>query len=625
MIDDRFPPSANGHKPFPSNVRESMQPLNSTPAEPTSSSPDLAEPRLDVELTEKHADGNRLVLISIDGREVVRQTAVVDTAEQRATLIDAVREQFALSEEGVAVIDQEIVQAAAEQDARLRLAAETTPTESKARRGLGANEILSLVEGMHLFHSPEKKSYALVVNGNQYEAMPLDGSAFRSHLSRLVYKQYGRTASDQTMKEAIGVLDGRALYDSAEEPVFIRYAAHGDRYYVDLAGPACPYIEIDAEGWRPCLRPPINFIRPNGMHSMPQPVPGGKFEDLRPFVNVDEQDWPLFKAYLLAAALPKGPYPVLFLQGEQGSAKTTTEKLIGNLLDPRHAGVRAESRSIQDLMIAGSNCHLLQFDNMSFISDAMSDALCRISSGCGFGVRALYKEREETLLQVQKPIAINGIEDLAMRGDLMDRSIILYLPRITEDKRRSDERFWEEFEQVRPRVLGVLFSAVSAFLRNRHTVRLEQKPRMADFVERVVAAEAALELAPGEFQAAYEANRASLHALALESSPLTDPMRKFVSTNVRFNRGEWRGTATELLGHLRFLSDADDRTVSNGWPKNACKLSGRLKRLCPHFKAIGIEIDFQKGEQRIIVLRRLPGFRPMSGMGGFDENANGGS
>ena len=42
-------------------------------------------------------------------------------------------------------------------------------------------------------------------------------------------------------------------------------------------------------------------------------------------------------AWMLAALRPKGPYPVLVLQGEQGSSKSTTERLLRASVDPNTA------------------------------------------------------------------------------------------------------------------------------------------------------------------------------------------------------------------------------------------------------------------------------------------------
>jgi ABC-type phosphonate transport system ATPase subunit len=67
----------------------------------------------------------------------------------------------------------------------------------------------------------------------------------------------------------------------------------------------------------------------------------------------------LIVAWLLAALRARGPYPLLAISGEQGSAKTVLSKLLKALIDPNAAPVRALSREERELMIAANNGYQL--------------------------------------------------------------------------------------------------------------------------------------------------------------------------------------------------------------------------------------------------------------------------
>jgi hypothetical protein len=150
---------------------------------------------------------------------------------------------------------------------------------------------------------------------------------------------------------------------------------------------------------------------------------------LRRFVNVrSEEDWKLLVAWLIQAFRPTGPYPILILQGEQGSAKTTTARILRAITDPSSTPVRTVPRGEHDLMIAANNSWVVTIDNLSGLQPWLSDALCRLSTGGGFGTRTLYENDEETLFDAMRPIILNGITDIATRPDLLDRAIILTLP-----------------------------------------------------------------------------------------------------------------------------------------------------------------------------------------------------
>jgi hypothetical protein len=129
------------------------------------------------------------------------------------------------------------------------------------------------------------------------------------------------------------------------------------------------------------------------------PERGGSIEALASLLNLSSRDdFVLIVAWLLASFRFGGPYPLLAISGEQGSAKTVLSKLLRALVDPNTAPVRALAREERDLMIA-ANGYLLAFDNLSRLSPWVSDALCRLASGGSFAVRQLYTDDEEVLFQ----------------------------------------------------------------------------------------------------------------------------------------------------------------------------------------------------------------------------------
>src|SRR5262249_31989199 len=169
------------------------------------------------------------------------------------------------------------------------------------------------------------------------------------------------------------------------------------------------------------------------------------------------------------------------INGEQGSAKSTLCRMLRALLDPNQSPIRRPPKEDRDLMIAACNGWVIAFDNLSGLPPALSDALCSLATGGGFSTRELYTDDEEKLFDAMRPIMLNGIEDVATRPDLLDRSLLLTLPAIPDDRRLDEETLWRRFGEVRPRVLGALLDAVSAAIRNGPRVCLDRKPRMADF------------------------------------------------------------------------------------------------------------------------------------------------
>ena len=243
------------------------------------------------------------------------------------------------------------------------------------------------------------------------------------------------------------------MFKGPERATFVRLAHHEDKLFLDLCDDAWRAVEIDRHRWRvidskDC---PVRFRRAKGMQALPEPERGGSVNALRDFVNVaNDDEFKLILGWLVAALRDTGPYPILTLNGEPGAAKSTTQKVLRELLDPNLAPLRSEPKDVRDLLIAATNGNLVAFDNLSRIPVWLSDALCRLATGGGFTTRELYTDGDETIFNVQRPALINGIEELLSRGDLLDRAIIINPPQIDDAKRKPEREFYKAFYAERP-------------------------------------------------------------------------------------------------------------------------------------------------------------------------------
>jgi hypothetical protein len=472
-------------------------------------------------------------------------------------------------------------------------AATAAPGDRPSKQS-ATDRLVSLVldSGAHLFHAADQSCFATVPHDNHRETWPLRSAGMRSWVRRLYWAKFRKALCGQAVADAVGCLEGLALHDGPEHEVFVRVAGCGDRIFLDLADAAWQAVEIDATGWRVVGTPPVRFRRAKAMLPLPPPAAGGTLEELRPFINVKDSDWPLILGWLVAALRPTGPYPVLCLHGEQGSAKSTAGRVLRALVDPNTAPVRAEPRDLRDLAIAANNGWVVALDNISYLHPWLSDSLCRLSTGGGFSTRTLYENDEETIFAAQRPAVVNGIEELATRGDLLDRALLVLLPTIPEDKRQTEDQFWRAFERARPRILGALLTAVAAGLRKWPTVQLTGLPRMADFAKWAVACEPALGLNQGSFLRAYRGNVRDANELALESSPVVRYLTELVSD------GPWEGTAADLLATLDERAGDGEKRLRI-WPKTARVLSGLMRRLSPNLRRAGFAVDFaREGKDR---------------------------
>lgn len=466
--------------------------------------------------------------------------------------------------------------------------------EVRSERKSQSTRLVELSDGLELFHSRDGEAFASFTINGHLETWPVRSSGFRDLLVQRFYASEAKAPSSQSLLEAANVLNARARFDGPSLDVHVRIARNDDGIYVDLADETWRVTEVTRKGWRVIAadQAPVRFRRASGMLALAEPTSGCRIDSLRQFVNVADHQWPLLLGVMVSYFRPDQPFPVLALHGEQGSAKSTTARVLRSLVDPNKAALRSEPRDERDLMIAAKNGWIVALDNLSKVSSSLSDALCRLATGGGFGTRKLYENDEEVLFDAKRPVMLNGIEELATRSDLLDRAVVLTLPAIPDNRRRTEASLWAELEKQKSGILGALLTAVSCALKNENSVSLERSPRMADFCRWAVAAEPGLGLNEGHFMRAYAGNRESSNDIALEASVAATAIIKLVDQCER-----WTGTSSELLGKLNQIA-GDDLTKQHGWPKSAQALGGALKRLSPNLRRVGVIVEKGSGRQR---------------------------
>jgi hypothetical protein len=195
-------------------------------------------------------------------------------------------------------------------------------------------------------------------------------------------------------------------------------------------------------------------------------------------------------------------------------------------------------------------------------------------------------------------VILNGIAEVATRGDLLDRSILIRVPVIDDKSRRDERSFNAAFEKAQPGILGALCDAISVALGRIDNVTVVNSPRMADFARFVVAAEPGLPWDGGEFMKSYGGNRAGAHELTVESSEIGPLLRQ-----IGDRPGGFKGDMSSLLAMLDGL--ADDRAKrSKDWPRVPHSVSTKVTKLAPSLRKLGYVVERTGRNGRELILRR---------------------
>ena len=399
------------------------------------------------------------------------------------------------------------------------------------------------------------------------------------------YETKNDSPNDTALKSAIGIIEYKAA-KGIEHKVYLRYARLSDRILIDLGQPDWNSVEVSKEGWKVITKPPVKFRRTKNMGAIPLPVIGGSVDLLRSCIPSTDSTWQLILGFLLDAMKGRGPYFLMSAHGEMGSAKSTLCRIIRRIVDPLNKGeLSGLPRDEPALAVDGSSEYMLSYDNVSHLSPWLSDAFCRVATGGGLKNRKLYTDDEQSVLDFCSPVILNGIPDFTEANDLLRRSLLVRLPRITDEERREEAEVFEIFEQIRPLVFGALLDMLSRGLANLSNTMFASLPSMADSCKWIVACQGST-----QFLDEYRRNIEEASEVGFEASPIAEIIVAFVT----HKKGFWKGTASELLSELTsgiFAQHFHDRVRQRGFPQTAKALSERLKRDAGVLRAKGVNCD----------------------------------
>lgn len=345
----------------------------------------------------------------------------------------------------------------------------------------------------------------------------------------------------------------------------------------NIADEAGRIVSITPKGWECTPSPDICLFKPaSGERVQMLPIRGGTLEEIFDFINIKPSFRPLFLCLLVYYFIPDVQYPILALYGAKGSGKSTVASFLRLLIDPNEAEFDSvDNKKIEDARVALSASYLSVIDNLSHISQEMSDLLCLFSTGGAYRKRALYTDGDVHLSQIVKPLILTSVTQEIRREDLLSRTVLIEVEKLS--KKETPTSLKTRFKQRVPSILGAIFDVISQI--EVDTAPREDLVRMADFhiysraISKILGFENKIdELLQNNFETQEEE--------AIGNSDIGDAIRNFMA-----DKAEYEATAAEWIAKL----SENDYTMRKKQPNWFAR---DVRRLAETLQAVGLEVSF---------------------------------
>ena len=449
-------------------------------------------------------------------------------------------------------------------------------------------------------------------SGEFYARFPVSGVLEVACLNSERFKRWlvnnGNDLKYKDAKNAIDNLRAKAEFDEIveEREICTRIGCNAGKIYLCLYDKEHRVIEIDAEGWRIIdeYKAPVLFI-PSSSGAIPIPERGGSINDLREFMNVNDDDFRLIVGWLLASLNPYVDRPILWVNGEKGYGKTELTNLLKKLIDPDATGALAPVDSVRDFKVIASSRYIVGLDNISKITKKWSDTFCRMVTGISFVSRKLYTDSTTFSVKSHNSLIINGKNLMPTYDDLEDRCFCITLQKLDKTNRKSKEKIRASFDEKRPKILGAFLDAVSAALKNSEYNK-DIDARMLDTCRFIIKAAdtGSLPFSDDDFIATIMKKRDETNFCEISSEPLANIIYAMVEEKLKTedNAAEievYSGTTRELFEKvLQHAHTAEKKEL----PQDTRTFGRRLREVTKEILSqYGVTAEFNRNSKSRLV------------------------
>jgi len=554
---------------------------------------------------------------ALDADEAGQEAAYKLAAEYKGHIIDLENDKDAdeiLAEHGIdefkAIVEKAVSSAKVVSNEPAEKGDLIDVNEDVREGGSQAERLVTLIEDedLTLFHDQMVEPFARFKVQDHYQIYKVRSKHFKWWISKLFWDSEGKIPNSESLNSALRIIEAKARFEGDEYQLHNRVAWHDNAIWYDLGN--WHAVRIDKDGWSVVNEPPILFRKYSHQKEQALPIDGDGFvlwEELFKFVNISNaEDGLLYVTNLICGLIPDIPHPVDVFVGDQGTAKTTSSRVKKELLDPSELKTLTSPYSMAEFAQLADHHWYIPLDNLTDLRDSLSDALCKAVTGDGFTKRELYSDDDDVIYSFKRCICLNGINMVPTKPDLLDRSLIFELDPIPQTKRIEESTFWKQLNEIKPILLGSIFSTLSKAISGYPKIKLYSKPRMADFARWGCAIAKALGKSEKDFISAYYSNIRTQNKEALDASPVAVAIIEFMN-----DKPSWEGSPSKLLVELDNVAEILKLdTKEKRYPKDPSWLWRRIKEVRTNLIAVGIiatkDDSRRDSEGRRILIEKIP-------------------
>jgi hypothetical protein len=197
-----------------------------------------------------------------------------------------------------------------------------------------------------LFKDQHNEPFAKIFVKDHFEIISLKSQKFARFLCNSYHEKHGTAINSESINSITRTLQAKAEFGDKQFNLSLRVAEYGGDFYYDLTNEKHQCVRISKEGkWEVLDQTPVPLFR--RYNQSPQDLPDHSLTEhdeqnkdpLEAFfsklTNIkDSQTKLLAKVALISYFVPNIPHVVMIIHGDKGSAKSTFQLFVKNIVDP---------------------------------------------------------------------------------------------------------------------------------------------------------------------------------------------------------------------------------------------------------------------------------------------------